>query len=84
MLCCNVHLSVAHLHFFYADSSCRYCEARFKSGQRYIPLEMAQLAPPAEIDANVYTAPALIPGCAGWHPEYMKAWEGWGAPGYCW
>ncbi|GMH42492.1 hypothetical protein BSKO_10411 [Bryopsis sp. KO-2023] len=62
----------------------RYCEARFKSGMEHIPLEMAHLAPPAVVDPKVYTPPALIQGCAGWHPEYMKAWEGWNAPGYTW
>lgn len=62
----------------------RYCEDRFKSGMDYVPLEMAKMAPSAEIDPKVYTPPALIQGCAGWHPEYMTAWEGWGAPRYCW
>lgn len=48
----------------------------------FVPLEMAFHSPPADIDPIVYTPPALVPGCPGWHPEYMSAWEGWGAPGY--
>ncbi|GMH41955.1 hypothetical protein BSKO_09874 [Bryopsis sp. KO-2023] len=59
-----------------------YCNDRFRAGMEFIPLEMAFHSPPADIDPKVYTPPALIKGCAGWHPEYMKAWEGWGAPGY--
>ncbi|CAD7699105.1 unnamed protein product [Ostreobium quekettii] len=59
-----------------------YCERRFRAGMEHIPLEMANMAPPAIIDPKVYTPPALIPGCAGWHPEYNKAWEGWDAPRY--
>ena len=59
-----------------------YCERRFRAGMEHVPLEMAQMAPTADIDPIVYTPPALIPGCAGWHPEYMMAWDGWGAPGY--
>jgi len=59
-----------------------YCGRRFRAGMEHIPLEMANLAPPAVIDPKVYTPPALIPGCAGWHPEYNKAWEGWDAPRY--
>lgn len=43
---------------------------------------MAHTAPSASIDPQVYTPPPLVKACSGWHPEYMKAWEGWGSPAY--
>ena len=46
------------------------------------PLEAAAAAPRAEVEAIVYTPPALRPRCAGWWPEAGKAWEGWKAPLY--
>lgn len=60
----------------------RICNNRMEAGTVHIPLEMAQMAPAAQVDPNVYLPPSLVPGCAGWHPEYMKAWVGWGAPAY--
>lgn len=46
------------------------------------PLEAADGAPRAEVEAIVYTPPALRPRSAGWWPESGKTWEGWGAPLY--
>jgi len=62
-----------------------------------VPLEMTQNSPHAEVTPEVYSPPALcqrkfenkellhiffVLDCAGWHPEYMKAWEGWRTAAY--
>eukprot|EP00210_Caulerpa_lentillifera_P005734 g5482.t1 len=60
----------------------QHCTDRFRPRLFNIPLEMTHHSPPADIDALVYTPPALHDKCAGWHPEYMKAWEGWRSPAY--
>jgi len=56
----------------------RYCHARFNTTARYLPLEMADRAPPAILDPALYISPALRHGAAGWHPENRKAWAGYG------
>ncbi|KAK9819243.1 hypothetical protein WJX81_003710 [Elliptochloris bilobata] len=60
----------------------RYCDIRYGSAVRQMPLETAAAAPLATVDPALYLAPALRPGCAGWYPESGKAWENWGAPVY--
>ncbi|BDA42899.1 probable CSC1-like protein ERD4 at C-terminar half [Coccomyxa sp. Obi] len=59
-----------------------YASERFGRERSSSPLLLAAGAPPATIDPAIYTAPALRPGCAGWYPEYNKAWEHWGMPAY--
>lgn len=49
-----------------------YCEARYGSAVRHMPLETAAAAPPASIPAVVYMPPALRKGAAGWYPEFGK------------
>jgi hypothetical protein len=56
----------------------RYCHARFNTTARYLPLEMADRAPPAILDPALYISPPLRHGAAGWHPESRKAWSGYG------
>lgn len=49
-----------------------YCEVRYGSAVRHMPLETAAAAPPASIPAVVYMPPALRKGAAGWYPEFGK------------
>eukprot|EP00803_Ostreobium_quekettii_P009724 evm.model.scf_220.3 EVM.evm.TU.scf_220.3 scf_220:31260-46576(+) len=60
----------------------KVCKKELNAGAEHIALETAHMAPPAIVRPEVYTPPAMIPGSAVWHPEYMKAWEGWGMPAY--
>jgi len=64
--------------YFYATG----VAARYGAAVDRTPHEAAAAAPAARLDPEVYTAPALRAGAAGWHPETGKAWEGWGAPLY--
>lgn len=50
-----------------------YCEVRYGSAVRHMPLETAAAAPAASIPAVVYMPPALRKGAAGWYPEFGKA-----------
>jgi hypothetical protein len=61
---------------------CRYCYRTFQVGVEETPLELAYKAPFASVDPWVYIAPPLHEKLLGWYPEYMKAWDGWGAPAY--
>ena len=49
-----------------------YCEVRYGSAVRHMPLETASAAPTASIPAVVYMPPALRQGAAGWYPEFGK------------
>lgn len=49
-----------------------YCEVRYGSAVRHMPLETAAAAPAASIPAVVYMPPALRKGAAGWYPEFGK------------
>jgi len=49
-----------------------YCEVRYGSAVRRMPLETASTAPTASIPAVVYMPPALRKGAAGWYPEFGK------------
>lgn len=63
----------------------RYLSLRFDPSLKFMPLEVAMKAPPANNTKNVnmmYVAAPLRPRCTGWHPEWGKAWESWGAPSY--
>eukprot|EP00210_Caulerpa_lentillifera_P008317 g7936.t1 len=59
-----------------------YCTSRLKPRMMNVPLEMTHLSPSADIDPEVYAPPALRQNCVTWHPEYMKAWEGWKSAAY--
>jgi hypothetical protein len=49
-----------------------YCEVRYATAVRHMPLETAAAAPAASIPAVVYMPPALRQGAAGWYPEFGK------------
>lgn len=50
----------------------RYCETRYGSAVRHMPIETAAAAPQASVPAVVYMPPALRKGAAGWYPEFGK------------
>jgi hypothetical protein len=59
----------------------RYVKFRFTPAFERMPLEVALRAPYARVDPIMYVPPALHPCGLGWHPEWTKAWQGWG-PAY--
>jgi len=56
----------------------RYCHKRFNNAAQYLPLEVADRAPQAQVPPELYIPPPLRNGAAGWHPESRKAWVGYG------
>jgi hypothetical protein len=70
-------------HMWGMLSACRrHFRLKHDPALKYIPLEVAARAPIVKINEMSYISAPLRPKCSGWHPEWGKAWESWGAPSY--
>lgn len=60
----------------------RYLRVKYDPAIKYVPLEVSVNTRRVRINEMSYIAAPLRPKCSGWHPEWGKAWESWGAPAY--
>ena len=60
----------------------RYLVSRYDSVLKSIPIAVLEAAPRVNLDPELYVPPPLRRGALGWHLEWGKGWQGWGAPRY--
>jgi hypothetical protein len=58
----------------------RYLSARYDTIIEQLPVEVALQAPRLTIDPSLYLPPPLKADGKGWHPQWGRAWQWWGAP----
>ena len=61
----------------------RYLARKYHPPLRHVALELSARGHRVKINDMSYISAPLRPKCSGWHPEWGKAWESWGAPNYC-
>ncbi len=59
-----------------------YLRTRYDRVYASTPVALLEAAPRAELGPELYVPPPLRRRAEGWHPEWGKAWQGWGAPRY--
>ena len=60
----------------------RYLRLKYHPALKHVALEVSVKGHRVKINDMSYISAPLRPKCSGWHPEWGKAWESWGAPNY--
>ena len=60
----------------------RYLSERYDSIFQSTPMAILESAPRVQLDPALYTPPPLRQGAEGWHLQWGRCWQGWGAPAY--